>query len=113
MKDEPPRRRELLLDRMRLLAEAERAWAEAREHFVAFRQYMRPDAVWNWWTQDVALELQQFYDDMVAGRRPKLALMAPPQHGKIDHGGRLHRLGGRQKPELEDHLRELQRAARR
>jgi predicted phage terminase large subunit-like protein len=76
------RRRELLPDRVRLLAEAERAWAEAREHFVAFRQYMRPDAVWNWWTQDVALELQQFYEDMVAGRRPKLALMAPPQHGK-------------------------------
>jgi predicted phage terminase large subunit-like protein len=76
------RRRELPLDRVRLLAEAERAWAEARETFVAFRQYMRPESVWNWWTQDVALELQQFYDDMVAGRRPKLALMAPPQHGK-------------------------------
>jgi hypothetical protein len=76
------RRRELRLDRVRLLAEAERAWAEAREHFVAFRAFMRPQGVWNWWTQDVALELQRFYEDMVAGRRPKLALMAPPQHGK-------------------------------
>ncbi len=43
---------------------------------------MRPDAVWNWWTQEVALELQQFYDDFAAGKRPKLVLMAPPQHGK-------------------------------
>jgi predicted phage terminase large subunit-like protein len=72
----------LELDQARLLAEAERAWAEAREHFVAFRMFMRPAAVWNWWTQDIGLELQQFYEDLVAGKRPKLAVMAPPQHGK-------------------------------
>jgi predicted phage terminase large subunit-like protein len=30
----------------------------------------------------VAVELQQFYQDFVAGRRPRLALMSPPQHGK-------------------------------
>jgi predicted phage terminase large subunit-like protein len=76
------RRNEVLLDRKRLLAEAARAWAQAREEFFAFRQYMRPDAVWNWWTQEVALELQQFYGDFAAGKRPKLVLMAPPQHGK-------------------------------
>jgi hypothetical protein len=76
------RRRQLLPDRVRLLAEAERAWAEAREHFVAFRALMRPGAAWNWWTQDVALELHQFYEDLISGKRPKLVLMAPPQHGK-------------------------------
>src|SRR5262245_41345494 len=35
-----------------------------------------------WWVELVAVELQQFYQDFVAGRRPRLALMAPPQHGK-------------------------------
>ena len=38
--------------------------------------------LWGWWVELVAVELQQFYQDFVAGRRPKLALMAPPQHGK-------------------------------
>ena len=63
------------LDRVRLLAEAERARAEAREEFFAFRQYLRPNAFWNWWAQQVALELQQFHEDFVAGKRPKLVLM--------------------------------------
>ena len=40
------RRRELRLDRVRLLAEAERARAEAREQFFAFRRYIHPDIVW-------------------------------------------------------------------
>jgi hypothetical protein len=76
------RRPELRLDRARLLAEAERSRAEAREHFHAFRRYMHPDMLWGWFTQDVSLHLQQFFDDWMAGLRPKLALMAPPQHGK-------------------------------
>ena len=38
--------------------------------------------LWGWWVELVAVELQQFYQDFVAGRRPRLALMAPPQHGK-------------------------------
>ena len=56
------------IDRMRLLAEAERAQAEAREQFFAFRQYVHPNAAWNWFTQDVAQSLQRFYEDFVAGR---------------------------------------------
>src|SRR5262245_40331114 len=73
---EPP------LDRIRLLAEAERTYAQAREEFPAFRAYIRPQALWNWWTQEIALKLQEFYEDLVAGKRPRLALLAPPQHGK-------------------------------
>jgi predicted phage terminase large subunit-like protein len=37
-----------------------------------------------WWVELIAVELQQFYEDFAAGRRPKLALMAPPQHGKSE-----------------------------
>jgi hypothetical protein len=43
---------------------------------------MRPDMLHNWWTDEIAEHLQQFYADMVAGKRPKLALMTGPQHGK-------------------------------
>jgi hypothetical protein len=35
-----------------------------------------------WWTQEVAWQLQRFYNEMMAGLRPKLAIEAPPQHGK-------------------------------
>jgi predicted phage terminase large subunit-like protein len=57
--------------------------AHARENFYAFRRMLpRPGLLWGWWMEVVALELQRFYEEFVAGKRPKLALMAPPQHGK-------------------------------
>ena len=54
----------------------------ARRYFRSFRKLMRPDMLENWWTDDIAAHLQQFYRDLVAGRRPKVALMTGPQHGK-------------------------------
>lgn len=36
----------------------------------------------SWWVEDVTNHLQRFYEDWIAGKRPKMALMAPPQHGK-------------------------------
>ena len=65
-------------------SKAAQAQAEARESFWAFRKNLRYGMMmlWGWWVELVAVELQQFYQDFVAGRRPKLALMAPPQHGK-------------------------------
>ena len=56
--------------------------AQAREQFWAFRRVLRPGMAWGWWVETLALELQKFYADFCAGRRPRLALMAPPQHGK-------------------------------
>ena len=63
---------------------AAQAQAEARESFWAFRKNLRYGTMmlWGWWVELVAVVLQQFYQDFVAGRRPRLALMAPPQHGK-------------------------------
>jgi hypothetical protein len=52
----------------------------ARKDFGLFRRQIRRGMIWGWWTQEVAWQLQRFYDDMVAGRRPKLAISAPPQH---------------------------------
>ena len=59
---------------------AAQAQAEARESFWAFRKNLRYGTMmlWGWWVELVAVELQQFYQDFVAGRGPNLALMAPP-----------------------------------
>jgi predicted phage terminase large subunit-like protein len=62
---------------------AAQAQAEARELFWAFRKNLRYGTMlWGWWGELVAVELQQFYQGFAAGRRPRLALMSPPQHGK-------------------------------
>jgi hypothetical protein len=43
---------------------------------------MRPEMLWGWWVEEISIELQRFHEDVVAGKRPKLVLMTPPQHGK-------------------------------
>jgi predicted phage terminase large subunit-like protein len=58
------------------------AVAEARESFWAYRQFMFPAMKRGWWQREISRELQRYYDDMVAGTRPKLVIEAPPQHGK-------------------------------
>lgn len=57
-------------------------YARARNEFGLFRQLIHPDFAWGWWTDEVSRELNRFSHDLIQGRRPKLALMAPPQHGK-------------------------------
>src|ERR1700730_3592324 len=61
---------------------AAQAQAEARENFWAFWRYIDPNMLRGWWVEHVSVALQEFYYDFVAGKRPKLGLMAPPQHGK-------------------------------
>ena len=58
------------------------AVAEARKSFWAYRQFLFPNMKLGWWQRDVSEELQRFYDEMAAGRRPKMVIEAPPQHGK-------------------------------
>jgi predicted phage terminase large subunit-like protein len=53
-----------------------------RQSFWEYRQIIHPDLVLGWWQEDLASHLQQFYDDLIQGKRPKLAISAPPQHGK-------------------------------
>jgi predicted phage terminase large subunit-like protein len=57
---------------------------EAKICFWAFRRSIHPGMKVGWWQYDVANELQRFYHGLIKGERPKLALMAPPQHGKTD-----------------------------
>jgi hypothetical protein len=54
----------------------------ARTNFLTFRRQIRPHMLVGWWIEEVADHLQQFYDEMMAGKRPKLAITAPPQTGK-------------------------------
>jgi hypothetical protein len=54
----------------------------ARQNFQVYRKALRPKMLESWWTNQVAEALQQFYEDLIAGRRPRLAIGAPPQHGK-------------------------------
>jgi predicted phage terminase large subunit-like protein len=58
--------------------------AIAREDFYAFRKIIRPRLMFAWWQRDVAKNLMDFYDDLLAGKRPAIVLMAPPQHGKTE-----------------------------
>lgn len=37
-----------------------------------------------WWQKHAAGKLQEFYNDFIAGKRPKLVIEAPPQHGKSE-----------------------------
>lgn len=59
---------------------------EARESFWSFRQYINRNGKkklkLGWWQRLMAKELQQFYEDLIDGKRPKLVIEAPPQHGK-------------------------------
>lgn len=55
----------------------------ARDNFWCYRQAINKGKMLvGWWQRLVAAELQLFYDDWVAGLRPKLVLQSPPQHGK-------------------------------
>ena len=56
----------------------------AQGTFWEFRKLMHPTMLKGWWQRDAAQHLQQFYEDMVAGKRPALVMMAPPQHGKTE-----------------------------
>lgn len=55
---------------------------QARDDFYAFRRFIHPKNKDGWFQRDVAQQLQHFYDALVAGKRPKLIIEAPPQHGK-------------------------------
>lgn len=54
----------------------------AREDFWRYRQCLNPRMIVGWWQREVAAELQRFYADLKAGKRPTLILESPPQHGK-------------------------------
>jgi hypothetical protein len=65
-----------------ILDTARKNQAAARGSFEQFRTMIDPVIVKSWWQRHAAWALQWFYEDIEAGKRPKLVLQAPPQHGK-------------------------------
>jgi predicted phage terminase large subunit-like protein len=57
---------------------------ESKACFWVFRRWIHPTMKCGWWQHEVADELQRFYRSLLNGERPKLVLMAPPQHGKTE-----------------------------
>jgi predicted phage terminase large subunit-like protein len=72
--------------RIRTVSDVERlkalAAAEARERFDVFRRMIRPGMLRGPFVEGLDCKLQEFDQDFAAGKRPKVAIMAPPQHGK-------------------------------
>nr|WP_232800851.1 hypothetical protein [Providencia rettgeri] len=56
----------------------------ARRSLHEFIQYINPEYITSHFSQTVCDALDQFLVDMMEGKRPKLILGAPPQHGKSD-----------------------------
>lgn len=67
-------------EKLTIIEELQVRWA--RSDFSAFRRYIHPKNKTGWFQQDVEENLQQFYIDYQSGKRPKLIVEAPPQHGK-------------------------------
>ena len=80
----PPEKTLARLTQDDLLAWNEYQCALAREDFLAYRHFIRPNLIDTWWQRDVAKHLMQFWRDIRAGLRPALVLQAPPQHGKTE-----------------------------
>jgi hypothetical protein len=60
---------------------------EARRHlirkdFLEHCKAFHPDYRVGWVHQDLSLRLTRFYQDLVAGNRPRLMILFPPRHGK-------------------------------
>jgi hypothetical protein len=70
------------LDPGKMDAYAQLYLIKARESFEYYRCLLRPGMITSWWTEEIARAMQQFYDDLIAGKRPMLAIGSPPQHGK-------------------------------
>lgn len=56
----------------------------ARNDFKQYRRLISPKLKTNWFTDELSEKLQQFYDELVAGKKPMLIIEAPPQHGKSE-----------------------------
>lgn len=55
---------------------------KARDDFSTFRRLISPKEKRGWFQKDLELNLMQWWYDFKAGKRPKLLVLAPPQHGK-------------------------------
>lgn len=83
--------RELLLEaaaRRAKLKEKEVKLAAAREHLLPYIEYTKPSYRTGWFHREVCVIFERFLEDVVAGKRPRVILCGPPQHGKTEIASR-------------------------
>lgn len=61
-----------------------KARRDARKSFGAFVRYTAPKFKWSRFSEEVCRTVDEFIDDVQAGKRPILVFQAPPQHGKSE-----------------------------
>jgi hypothetical protein len=79
---EKTKRRDKIHAREFVNAEDRVIGARARSSSYWFRRLIRPQMLIGWWTDNIEYELQELYQKLERGERPKLAIMAAPQQGK-------------------------------
>lgn len=58
---------------------------KSRQDFYCYRQYISNFKLkTGWFIKNISQEIQIFYEDYKAGKRPILVIQAPPQHGKSE-----------------------------
>lgn len=83
--------RELLLEAAGKRAAAKRQTqqiADAREHLLPFIEYTKPAYRAGWFHRRLCEIFEQFLEDVLKGKRPRVVLSAPPQHGKSEIASR-------------------------
>ena len=81
----PPIRARAILELRRRHA---KRYAKARSSLAEFWRETKPDMEWDWFNQLMCEELDKFLEDVVAGKQPRLMIIAPPRHGKSEGGSR-------------------------
>lgn len=60
----------------------------ARRSLAAFTKHTHHDYSMGWFHEEICAELEQFLADVVAGKSPRLMILAPPRHGKSELASR-------------------------
>lgn len=56
----------------------------ARKHIIPFITRFKPDYKVGWFHKVFAAKLEKFFDDVRAGKQPRLMIFTPPRHGKSE-----------------------------
>ncbi|HHT7691195.1 phage terminase large subunit [Pasteurella multocida] len=57
---------------------------KSRRSLLYFTVSTKPDFITGWFNEIIARELQQFYQDVIDGKQPRLMIFAPPRSGKSE-----------------------------
>jgi hypothetical protein len=70
---------------VKVLATGRAVQSKARDDFWVYRQMIDSTFVKSWWQKHAALYLQRFYNDIEAGKRPKLVFSTTPICNRKNH----------------------------